>query len=133
MKSAISGIPVTNAMLTNFETLTRNQTLQQVVELTSAGTQKDFPVMDNGSVEGVLTQSDLLAALSRNGQRSPVSEAMQHHFTTVDAYNILETAFSKLKECNCHILPVTRDKRLVGLLTINNLGEYIRIQAALDN
>lgn len=133
MKSAISGIPVSNAMLTNFETLTRNQTLQQVVELTLAGTQKDFPVMDDGSVEGVLTQSDLLAALSRNGQQSPVYEAMQRHFITVDAYDMLETAFSKLKECNCHTLPVTRDNRLVGLLTMDNLGEYMRIQAALNN
>ena len=133
MKSAFSGIPVTNAMLTNFRSLDRNQRLEQAVELTINGLQKDFPVTDRGEVVGVLTQTDLLAALSKNGPHALVSEAMQKSFITVDSYDMLETAFSKLNDCNCHTLPVTRNNRLVGLLTMDNLGEYIRIQAALTN
>lgn len=133
MKSAFSGIPVTNAMLTDFRTLDRNQTIAQAVELTISGTQKDFPVTDKGEIRGVLTQSDLLAALSKSGPNALVSEAMQDQFITVDSYDMLETAFGKLKECNCHTLPVTRNNRLVGLLTMENLGEYMRIQTALKN
>ena len=133
MKSAFSGVPVTNAMLTNFRSLDRNQTLEQAVELTINGTQKDFPVTDKGEVIGVLTQSDLITALSKNGPHALVSDAMQRHFITVDSFDMLETAFSKLNDCNCHTLPVTRNKRLVGLLTMDNLGEYMRIQAALAN
>ena len=133
MKSAFSGVPVTSAMLTNFRSLDRNQTLELAVELTINGTQKDFPVTDRGEVIGVLTQTDLLAALSNYGPHALVSEAMQQHFVTVDSYDMLETAFAKLNDCNCHTLPVTRNNRLVGLLTMDNLGEYMRIQAALSN
>ncbi|MDX1707844.1 MAG: site-2 protease family protein [Desulfobacterales bacterium] len=133
MKSALSGIPVSTAMLTDFKTLDRKQSLKSAVELTLAGSQKDFPVTDDGSVMGVLTQSDLIAALSKYGEHAPVSEAMQRHFITVDSYDMLETAFLKLKECNCHTIPVTRQNRLVGLLTMDNLGEYMRIQSALSN
>jgi Zn-dependent protease/CBS domain-containing protein len=133
MKSAFSGIPVTNAMLTEFRALDRNQTLEQAVALTISGTQKDFPVTDNGAIIGVLTQSDLLAALSKNGPHALVAEAMQPHIITVDSYDMLETAFSKLRDCNCHTLPVTRNNRLVGLLTMDNLGEFMRIKAALKN
>ncbi len=133
MKSALSGIPVSNAMLTDFKTLGRGYTLQQAVELTLAGTQKDFPVTENGMVQGVLTQADLLSALSQKGRDAPVADAMQQHFITVDSLDLLETALNKLKESKCHTLPVTRDKRLVGLLTMDNLGEYMRIQAALNN
>ena len=132
MKSALSGIPVRQAMLTNFKTINRSNTLQHAVQLTLSGAQKDFPVMENGSVEGVLTQSDLLSALSKNGKHSYVDDAMQRHFITVDAHDMLETAFRKLKECNCHTLPVVRDKSVVGLLTMDNLGEFMRIQAALN-
>jgi hypothetical protein len=32
---------------------------------------------------------------------------------------------------NCHTLPVTLNGKLVGLLIMDNLGEYMRIQAAL--
>lgn len=133
MKSAFSGIPVTNAMLTDFNTLERNQTLEQAVQLTISGTQKDFPVIARGEVLGVLTQADLLAALSEHGPHALVSEAMQPNFVAVDSHDMLETAFSKLKDCACHTLPVTRNNQLVGLLTMENLGEYMRIRAALSN
>ena len=32
-----------------------------------------------------------------------------------------------------HALPVTFNRKLVGLLTMDNLGEYMRIQAALKS
>jgi CBS-domain-containing membrane protein len=56
---------------------------------------------------------------------------MQESFATVESLEMLETAFAKLKDCNCHTLPVILDGKLVGLMTMDNLDEYMRIQAAL--
>ena len=56
---------------------------------------------------------------------------MQKSFVIVDSLEMLETAFTRLKECNCHTLAVNFKGKLVGLLTMDNLGEYMRIQAAL--
>ena len=56
---------------------------------------------------------------------------MQNDFVSVDSLEMLETALAKLNDCNCHTLPVTLDGQLVGLMTMDNLGEYMRIQAAL--
>ncbi|MFO7555828.1 MAG: site-2 protease family protein [Desulfobacterales bacterium] len=131
MSSAISNTPVQQAMLTDFRYLHKNDSLDRVVELTLAGSQKDFPVVDNGSVEGILTQTDLLKALSALDQYPTVTSAMQNNFVTVDSLEMLESAFAKLKDCNCHTLPVMLNGKLVGLLTMDNLGEYMRIQAAL--
>ena len=39
--------------------------------------------------------------------------------------------FRRLAECECHTLPVLQDGRLQGLLTMDNLGEYLLIQAAI--
>ena len=58
---------------------------------------------------------------------------MQNDFVTVDSLEMLKSAFAKLKDCDCHTQPVTLDRKLVGLLTMDNLGEYMRIQAALKN
>ncbi|MGD8777178.1 MAG: CBS domain-containing protein, partial [Syntrophobacterales bacterium] len=80
---------------------------------------------------GILTQNDLLGALSQKGQEAAVSTVMQREFTTVDSFDMLETAFIQLKDCKCHTLPVFHDDTLVGLLTMDNVGEFIRIQAAL--
>ena len=131
MKSALGGIPVSQAMLSDFRSIPMDSTLEQAIELTLSGSQKDFPVIENGSIVGVLTQSDLLSALSKHGKHAAVSEAMQREFVTVDPLDMLETAFQKLQECNCHTLPVTRKDRLIGLMTMDNLGELMRIQAAL--
>ena len=133
LKSAVGGIPVQQAMLTDFKTLQRNDNLERAVELTIAGNQKDFPVVDNGHIEGVLTQTDLLKALSQRDQHPTVTSAIQKEFVTVDSLEMLESAFEKLKDCNCRTLPVVRNGRLVGLLTMDNIGEYMRIQGALQN
>jgi Zn-dependent protease len=133
IQSAIGGIPVQQAMLTDFRTLNKNDRLDRAIELTLTGSQKDFPVVDNGRIEGILTQTDLLKALSARDRRQLVTSAMQRNFVTVDSLEMLETAFAKLKDCNCHTLPVTLNAELVGLLTMDNLGEYMRIQAAMKN
>jgi Zn-dependent protease len=133
IQSAIGGIPVQQAMLTDFRTLSKTDRLDRAIELTLTGSQKDFPVVDNGRIEGILTQTDLLKALSARDRRQLVTSAMQRNFATVDSLEMLETAFNKLKDCNCHTLPVTFNAELVGLLTMDNLGEYMRIQAAMKS
>jgi len=133
MRSAVGRIPVQQAMMTDFKVIHRNDSLERAIELTLAGAQKDFPVADNGQVEGILTQADLLKALSARDQHPTVASAMQHSFVTVESLDMLETALAKLKDCNCHTLPVTLNRKLVGLLTMDNLGEYLRIQAAMKS
>jgi predicted transcriptional regulator len=131
MRSSIAGIPVKRSMLTDFRTLSAHQTVAHAVDLTLAGSQRDFPVVEDGRVVGIMTQNDLLAALSQKSQDIAVSEVMQREFATVDSFDMLETAFVQLKDCKCHTLPVFHDGSLVGLLTMDNVGEFIRIQAAL--
>ncbi|MBI2882684.1 MAG: CBS domain-containing protein [Candidatus Methylomirabilis oxyfera] len=96
-----------------------------------AGSQQDFPVVEDDRVEGVLLRSDLLAALAARGQAMPVAEVMRRNFQLVDSSEMLETAFARLQACECHTLPVTHNGRLVGLVTMDNLGEFISIQAAM--
>jgi CBS-domain-containing membrane protein len=82
-------------------------------------------------VEGILLRSDLLAALAQRGQEAPVTEIMRRDFQVVDSSEMLETAFARLQACNCHTIPVTHGGQLVGLVTMDNLGEFMLIQAAM--
>jgi len=38
---------------------------------------------------------------------------------------MFEGAFGRLSQCQCHKLPVLRDGRLIGLLTMYNIGEFV--------
>jgi Zn-dependent protease/predicted transcriptional regulator len=132
LDTAMSGIPVERAMLTDFRGLTPGDRLEKAVSMTLAGSQNDFPVVHQGRVVGVLTQSDLMAALRAHGDQHPVGAAMQQVFVTVEADEMLEAAFRKLSDCRCHTLPVLNGQQLVGLLTMENVGEFVRIQSALE-
>ncbi|MGH7791798.1 MAG: site-2 protease family protein, partial [Thermodesulfobacteriota bacterium] len=71
IKSALGGIPVNRAMITDFRTLNTNDKLSRAIELILSGSQQDFPVVDGSRVVGVLTQADLLVALTQLGQDTP--------------------------------------------------------------
>ncbi|MCZ7598298.1 MAG: site-2 protease family protein [Gammaproteobacteria bacterium] len=68
MKSAISSVPVTRAMLTEYETVHEYDSLGHVADLTLKGSQKDFPVVRGDEVIGVVTQRTCCAACARRAR-----------------------------------------------------------------
>ncbi len=131
MKASLSGIPIARAMITDYRAISPDATLDEAVDLTLAGSQKDFPVVEGDSVVGVLVQKDLLGALARQGPGVRVSDVMQREFEILDAAEMLETAFRRLTACRCNTAPVSFHGRLVGLVTMDNIGEFMSIQGAL--
>jgi Zn-dependent protease/CBS domain-containing protein len=131
MKSALGGIPVARAMLTDFRTLQPGDSLARAAELILAGSQHDFPVVDGGRVAGVLTRADLIGALSAQNTQKPVADVMQREFQVADSSDMLDGAMERLQACRCRTLPVVHDGRLVGLVTMDNIGEFVLIHSAL--
>jgi len=134
MRTGLSGIPVSRAMLTDFHSVAPDDPAQRVLDLILAGSQQDFPVVDGGQqgrLAGVLLRSDVLKALAQRASDWRVRDVMRREFEVVDAADMLDTAFARLQSCNCHTLPVTSRGTLVGLLTMENVGEFLLIQSAL--
>ncbi len=131
MKTSLGGIPVKKVTITHFDTLSTNDTLARAVELILAGSQTDFPVVDNERVVGILRRDEVMAALSRQEMHMPVERIMRRDFEAADSREMLETAFARLQSCSCRTMPVTENDRLVGLLTTDNIGEFLMIQSAL--
>jgi Zn-dependent protease/CBS domain-containing protein len=133
IKTALAGIPVWRAMITDFRTLAPTDTLATAAELIIAGTQSDFPVVSNGKVVGILTSSDIVEGLSQYGPDTPVEQVMRREFVTIDPYEMLEIAFARLENCSCRTIPVIKNGELVGLLTPDNVSEFLMIQSALTH
>jgi Zn-dependent protease/CBS domain-containing protein len=131
MKWALGGIPVERAMVTDFRTLAPNDSLARAVELLLSGMQQDFPVVDARGVVGVLTRGDLLTALAGQDQQFPVAQVMRRDFVVADASDMLDITFQHLQGRECRTMPVVRRGNLVGLLTMDNVGEFLSVQAAI--
>ncbi len=131
MRSAVGGIPVSKAMITDFRVLEPHDSVRRAVDYLLAGFQQDFPVVDNGRVAGVLTRSDLLHALARRGQEARVDDVMHRDIETADPRDMLEGALGRLRQRGSDTLLVVQNGQLVGLVTKDNLGELLMVQQAL--
>jgi Zn-dependent protease/predicted transcriptional regulator len=132
MKSTMSDIFVKDAMVSDFVTLNPSDPLKRAVELTLNTSQRDFPVVEDGKIKGILIQPILFNVLQQRDQETSVDEVMIKDFASVNSLDKLETAFIKLKSCNCQTLPVLRGGQLIGLLTTENVEEFVKIQTALS-
>lgn len=133
MKSAVGGIPVTRAMLTDFKFLTPRDTLSQAVGLLLAGSQHDFPVVDaDGNVIGILERDTFIKTIADRGQSVPVVDVMRPGPPNVDSHEMVETALMRLQESGAKALPVTHGGRFVGLITADNITEFLMIRSALN-
>ena len=133
MKDVSRRFPVSSAMVREFRTLSENATLEEAVDALLATSQHDFPVVDEtGNVAGLLTRHDLIAALRKNDPDLRVGEVMRRDIPTVTTGTRFEDAFRIMQECNCPAVPVLdRMKRLVGLLTPENVAELMMVHSAM--
>lgn len=132
IKSALGGIPVIRAMLTDYRTLAPSDSLGRAVDLILAGSQQDFPVIANGAVVGVLTRDKVIAALAQHGRNAPIAEVMQRDVVLVDSAEMLDDALMRMEERQASMACVTRGGQLAGIVTKENIGEFLMIQAALS-
>jgi Zn-dependent protease len=130
-RTSLEGVPVERVMIRNVQTLTPRDTLTDALQHVLEGFQQDFPVVDNGRVVGVLTRARLLEAVAKAGTNALVGQVMETTFRTADPREPVEQALAKLQECRCHTLAVVSDHRLDGVLTLDNVGEFMMIEAAL--
>ncbi len=131
-RSLFRDVTVRQAMITRFDAVHDTDPLTRAADLVIAGLQTDFPVLDEQeNLVGVLTRQKLLMALAQNGQHGRVADAMQREFVTAQAGDPLESALQRLQECSCTTIPVLDGATLAGLLTAENVGEFVMIQSAL--
>jgi predicted transcriptional regulator len=120
-------------MITNFRSLSINDSLAIATTELITGSQHDFPVTNNGEVVGVLTRNDLVKALSERGPETKVGTVMRSDCHLVTESEMLEKSYEMLRQENCSTLPVVREGRLVGMITLENIAEWVMVNTALHH
>lgn len=131
MHTSLAGVDVARVMSRGVRTLSPGDTLDAALQHVLSGFQHDFPVIDDGHVVGVLSHRALLAGLAAHGRDSAVAESMDRAFRSAAPGEPLEDAVARLRESHCHAMPVMSDGELRGVLTLDGVGEFVAIAAAL--
>lgn len=127
--SILKGHKVKEAMLTNITLLKPENTIQDVIEILLAGTEKDFVVLSDDHIVGILYHKDIIS----HGKQGSllVGEIMNRSFKTIEESSEIKDIFSFIKKDRKSFFPVTRNQKLVGAIDMSNIGEFILIQSNL--
>ena len=106
MQSALAGLRVRDAIMTRFRTLETKDTLAKAVTELLAGSQQDFPVIENDQPVGILRRNDLVKSLSEGRRDTAVTEGMSRDCETVDEATPLKSAVESMRERQCATMPV---------------------------
>jgi len=132
VKQSLASTTAGYAMLTDFQTLERDDPLSRAVTLTLAGSQKAFPVKHDNEIVGVLSQHDLLKGLQAQGEQAPVSAWMQNNIGRAEAGEPLQKVLERLQACQCPLISVHHAGKIVGIIDLENISELIQIQTAIE-
>lgn len=131
LETQLRNKPVARAMITDFHTLAPNAPLSHAVDVTLAGKQTDFPVLDGNRVVGVAHQTSILRGLRDYGLDGQVADIMTEA-VTADRRDDLATLLEALQQDPESRLVCIMDRgALVGVIDMENISEYLRIQSAL--
>ncbi len=126
----LSGQAAGRAMITDFRTVAPDDSLSHGVDLTLAGTQKDFPVLDGERIAGVLTQAAILRGLRDIGAAGRVDQVMAPA-RTADIDTPLSDLLQAVQASEIRLVCITRGGRLAGIVDLENISEFLRIRQAL--
>jgi Zn-dependent protease len=130
MRTSLSGLPVSAAMVTAFMSLETRHELQYAADLMLAGDQQDFPVLEGGRYLGMLARHDLIKGLREEGPTAPVGRVVRIDVEPIDAAWPLERAWQVMRAGRHTAVPVMMRGQLVGVLTLENMSELLMVQEA---
>jgi CIC family chloride channel protein len=126
-RGIIAQLTASNVMQRRVETLACQMTLDEVMQAFSSSHHRGFPVVEDGKLVGIVTQTDLANIAQRQlPGDTALSEIMTPHPVTVSPTDSLSHVLYLLNRNNLSRLPVIQGRKLVGIIT---RGDIIRAEA----
>lgn len=126
-QSSLIGLTAAQLMQPRVETLSAQMRLEETIKAFAASHHRGFPVVDKGQLVGIVTQTDLAKATQQQlpGETS-LAEIMTPVPITVIPTDSLSQVLYLLNRYQLSRLPVTEDRKLVGIIT---RADIIRAEA----
>lgn len=129
MRALVGRMRARDAMITSFEHLEPEDTLQAAKAALIRTTQHEFPVLDGrGNLHGILTRHAIFrAANDEAGGMMHVSALMETDIPTTPLEAPLPQALDMLADGVPAVAVTDRSGRMVGYITRENLGELMMV------
>jgi stage IV sporulation protein FB len=127
-RAAVVGHTARDAMITRFDVLAPNDSLEKAAQLLLATHQHDFPVVDAWQrVAGVLSRTALMQGLATVGPGGAVLQTMNREWRRIDPSASLEDVLRAFQTDPRSPLLLLEGDQLIGMITFENLAEFLEI------
>jgi stage IV sporulation protein FB len=127
MRARTHDVPARDAMITQFEVLAPDATVDAAAHALVRTTQAEFPVVDpDKSLLGFLTRAQIVSAMHAHQAGSPVADHMTTAIPSVALESSLESVVDLLNAKSMPAVAITDPRdRFLGYITRENLGEWL--------
>jgi Zn-dependent protease/CBS domain-containing protein len=134
LQDAARSVAIRDAMITRFESLAPSASLFDAANALLRTTQHEFPIVDAaGQLRGFLTRAALVAGLKERGNDAPAIELMTGDIPVVRENDRLSAALELLQKGAAPAVGVVDPSRkLIGYVTIENIGELMMLRSAVS-
>ena len=83
-------------------------------------------ISDNGKINGIITERDIIERTiceKKNPEKTKVSEIMTKKIISIHPLDTVEEALDKMKRNNIKKLPVIKNDKVVGIITITDISK----------
>lgn len=123
-RSILSDYKVRKLLMTKYTILKYDDHLDKVVDVILASQEKEFVVVNNQKVVGVLTQNNVIKALSLK-ENFFLYEIMNKEFPCFSPEMNLRSAYEELATNQYSVGPVIENSKLIGILNMENIQEFL--------
>ena len=127
----LKGYAVKDAMMTNFSRLSPESTLKDAVDKLIEGSDTHIMVVEDDEAKGIISRPLLIQSLKEKGVDTKVTDIMKTKFETLHINNKLTDVYSKAQRKRSAFYPVIDDSKLVGVINMDNINEFVMIQSSL--
>ncbi len=121
----LAGITAAEVMQREVETLPLDLNLEQALQIFSRSSHHGFPVLENGELVGLVTQTELASLGQKSGQLI-LKDVMIPRPVTVNPQATLSSVLYLLNRYQLSHLPVIEGHKLLGIIT---RSDVIRVEA----
>jgi Zn-dependent protease len=129
-RSFLAGHRVADAMQTRFRTIGHGASLETAAQMLLDGSQRDFPVVSDQEVMGIITREDIGHGLAEEGPSAYVAGYMRRELKRAHIDMPLEEAVELLTKDDPTPVLVFDEDRLLGMVTTENVGEFLMLEHA---
>lgn len=132
----LAGVRVSDAMMTEFHTVSSDTPIAACAELLLAGSQRDFPVVDPGDGEhpslylGVLSRERIIQAMHSGAGSEAARDHAERSSPILEEASPASEALESMQAADAAAAPVVRDGRIIGLVTIENIAELLELRSS---